>query len=65
MIALGFAGVTHAATISGTVEVDITENASNDYISTESITLGYRRRLRSCFRFYQSGRQTASDRVCA
>ena len=37
MIALGFAGVTHAATISGTVEVDITENASNDYISTESI----------------------------
>ena len=37
MIALGFAGVTQAATISGTVEVDITENASNDYISTESI----------------------------
>ena len=37
MIALGFAGVTHAATISGTVEVDITENSSNDYISTESI----------------------------
>lgn len=39
MIALGFAGVTHAATISGTVEVDITENASNNYISTESIKL--------------------------
>jgi hypothetical protein len=37
MIALGFAGVTQAATISGTVEVDITENSSNDYISTESI----------------------------
>ena len=28
MIALGFAGVTQAATITGTVEVDITENAS-------------------------------------
>ena len=40
MIALGFAGVTQAATISGTVEVDITENSSNDYISTESIKLG-------------------------
>jgi hypothetical protein len=39
MIALGFAGVTQAATITGTVEVDITENASNDYISTESIKL--------------------------
>lgn len=39
MIALGFAGVTQAATISGTVEVDITENSSNDYISTESIKL--------------------------
>lgn len=40
MIALGFAGVTQAATITGTVEVDITENSSNDYISTESIKLG-------------------------
>ena len=40
LIALGFAGVTHAATITGTVEVDITENASNDYISTETIKLG-------------------------
>ena len=40
MIALGFAGVTQAATITGTVGVDITENSSNDYISTESITLG-------------------------
>ena len=40
LIALGFAGVSHAATVTGTVEVDITENASNDYISTESIKLG-------------------------
>ena len=40
MIALGFAGATQAATITGTVEVDITENSSNDYISTESIKLG-------------------------
>ncbi len=40
LIALGFAGVTQAATITGTVEVDITENASNDYISTETIKLG-------------------------
>ena len=40
LIALGFAGVTQAATITGKVELDITENASNDYISTESIKLG-------------------------
>lgn len=40
LIALGFAGVTQAATITGTVEVDITENSSNDYISTETIKLG-------------------------
>ena len=40
LIALGFAGVSHAATVTGTVEVDISENASNDYISTESIKLG-------------------------
>tara|TARA_S200002703_G_scaffold35109_1_gene30311 strand:+ start:3190 stop:3978 length:789 start_codon:yes stop_codon:yes gene_type:complete len=40
MIALGFAGVTQAATITGTVELDITQNANNDYISTESIKLG-------------------------
>ena len=40
MIALGFAGVTHAATISGKVAVDFSENASNDYIATKSISLG-------------------------
>ena len=40
LIALGFAGVTQAATITGTVELDITQNANNDYISTESIKLG-------------------------
>ena len=27
LIALGFAGVSHAATVTGTVEVDISENA--------------------------------------
>jgi hypothetical protein len=35
-----FAGVTHAATITGTVEVDVTENSSDNYISTEAIKLG-------------------------
>ena len=40
LIPLGFPGVSHAATVTGTVEVDISENASNDYISTESIKLG-------------------------
>ena len=40
LIALGFAGVSHAATVNFKLEVAITEKASNDYISTESMKLG-------------------------